>query len=152
MHLTVGTSVIACNLFKSLPVRRQVYKTNKKCKEELKRIEDLIISYAIIKPTVRFCLKHNKCLIWQKCQVADVGSALSVAFGHAVFSQMMTIAYNCEDPVFNLRGYIPKYQSNDELTGRSSSDRCFIYVNQRPIYFKNISQVCCYFYLLNYLK
>ncbi|EDV21050.1 uncharacterized protein TRIADDRAFT_30981 [Trichoplax adhaerens] len=146
-HYGQGTSIIACNLFKSLPVRRQVYKTNKKCKEELKRIEDLIISYAIIKPTVRFCLKHNKSVIWQKCQVADIGSAISVAFGRAVFSEMITINYKGEDPAFSLRGYIPKNYSNDELTGRSNSDRCFIYINQRPVMFKGVLQAIKHHYL-----
>ena len=47
-------------LFKNLPVRRQFYSNTKKCKEELKKVQDLLVAYAIIKPELRVTFTHNK--------------------------------------------------------------------------------------------
>ena len=55
-----GTTVSALKLFKNLPVRRQYYSSTKKCKEELKKVQDLLMAYAIIKPALRLTLVHNK--------------------------------------------------------------------------------------------
>lgn len=55
-----GTTVSALKLFKNLPVRRQYYSSNRKCKEELKKVQDLLTTYAIIKPDLRLTLVHNK--------------------------------------------------------------------------------------------
>ncbi|XP_042350358.1 PMS1 protein homolog 1 isoform X2 [Plectropomus leopardus] len=62
-HLGQGTTVSALKLFKNLPVRRQYYSSTKKCKEELKKVQDLLMAYAIIKPDLRLTLLHNKILL-----------------------------------------------------------------------------------------
>uniref|UniRef100_A0A668AEY9 PMS1 homolog 1, mismatch repair system component n=1 Tax=Myripristis murdjan TaxID=586833 RepID=A0A668AEY9_9TELE len=62
-HLGQGTTVSVLKLFKNLPVRRQYYTSTKKCKEELKKVQDLLIAYAVIKPALRFTLTHNKILL-----------------------------------------------------------------------------------------
>uniref|UniRef100_A0A8C1VPI6 PMS1 homolog 1, mismatch repair system component n=1 Tax=Cyprinus carpio TaxID=7962 RepID=A0A8C1VPI6_CYPCA len=59
-HLGEGTTVCAANLFKNLPVRRQYYSNSKKCKEELKRVQNLLMAYAVVKPELRITLSHNK--------------------------------------------------------------------------------------------
>ncbi|XP_073162258.1 PMS1 protein homolog 1 isoform X4 [Lepidochelys kempii] len=59
-HLGQGTTVAALKLFKNLPVRKQFYSTVKKCKEELKKIQDLLMAYGIIKPELRIIFTHNK--------------------------------------------------------------------------------------------
>ncbi|XP_074974122.1 PMS1 protein homolog 1 isoform X3 [Caretta caretta] len=58
--ITKGTTVAALKLFKNLPVRKQFYSTVKKCKEELKKIQDLLMAYGIIKPELRIIFTHNK--------------------------------------------------------------------------------------------
>ena len=58
-----GTTVGVLKLFKHLPVRRQYYANVKKCKEELKNVQDLLMAYAIIKPELRLTLTHNKVLL-----------------------------------------------------------------------------------------
>lgn len=55
-----GTTVSALKLFKNLPVRRQYYSSNRKCKEELKKVQDLLTTYGIIKPDLRLALVHNR--------------------------------------------------------------------------------------------
>ena len=57
--------MLASNLFKNLPVRKQYYNTAKKKKDELKKVEDLVTSYSVIRHDVRLTLRHNKELLWQ---------------------------------------------------------------------------------------
>ncbi|XP_028621607.1 PMS1 protein homolog 1 isoform X2 [Grammomys surdaster] len=59
-HLGQGTTVTALKLFKNLPVRKQFYSTAKKCKDELKNVQDLLISYGVLKPDIRIIFVHNK--------------------------------------------------------------------------------------------
>ncbi|KAM6174745.1 PMS1 protein homolog 1 isoform 6-T6 [Erethizon dorsatum] len=59
-HLGQGTTVTALRLFKNLPVRKQFYSTAKKCKDEIKKVQDLLISYGILKPDLRIVFVHNK--------------------------------------------------------------------------------------------
>nr|KAF6274377.1 PMS1-like protein 1, mismatch repair system component [Pipistrellus kuhlii] len=59
-HLGQGTTVTALRLFKNLPVRKQFYSTTKKCKDEIKKVLDLLISYGILKPDLRILFIHNK--------------------------------------------------------------------------------------------
>lgn len=58
--LSTGTTVTALRLFKNLPVRKQFYSTAKKCKDEIKKIQDLLMSYGILKPDLRIVFVHNK--------------------------------------------------------------------------------------------
>ena len=59
-YLPTGTTVTALKLFKNLPVRKQFYSTAKKCKDELKNVQDLLISYGVLKPDMRIIFVHNK--------------------------------------------------------------------------------------------
>lgn len=68
-YLPTGTTVTALRLFKNLPVRKQFYSTAKKCKEEIKKIQDLLISYGILKPDLRIIFIHNKVSIIMLLQV-----------------------------------------------------------------------------------
>ncbi|XP_038645085.1 PMS1 protein homolog 1 isoform X2 [Scyliorhinus canicula] len=59
-HVGQGTTVTVLKLFKNIPVRKQFYSTVKKCKEELKKVQDLLMAYGIIKPDLRIVFTHNK--------------------------------------------------------------------------------------------
>ncbi|XP_019482039.1 PREDICTED: PMS1 protein homolog 1 isoform X7 [Hipposideros armiger] len=59
-HLGQGTTVTVLRLFKNLPVRKQFYSTAKKCKDEIKKVHDLLISYGVLKPDLRILFIHNK--------------------------------------------------------------------------------------------
>ncbi|XP_074926153.1 PMS1 protein homolog 1 isoform X2 [Chelonoidis abingdonii] len=108
-HLGQGTTVAALKLFKNLPVRKQFYSTVKKCKEELKKIQDLLMAYGIIKPELRIIFTHNKVL---------------------------------------LSGFLPKPESDNSLTSLSSSERSFIYINNRPVHQKEILKLVRRYYNL----
>ncbi|XP_054237035.1 PMS1 protein homolog 1 isoform X4 [Indicator indicator] len=108
-HLGQGTTVTVLKLFKNLPVRKQFYSTTRKCKEELKKVQDLLTAYGIIKPELRITLTHNK---------------------------------------INLSGFLPKAESDSSLTSLSSSERSFIFVNNRPVQQKEILKLIRQYYSL----
>ncbi|XP_027533903.1 PMS1 protein homolog 1 isoform X3 [Neopelma chrysocephalum] len=97
-HLGQGTTVTVLNLFKNLPVRKQFYSTSRKCKEELKKVQDLLTAYGIIKPDLRVTLIHNKAVIWQKTRVSDHKMACMSVLGTAVMGSMVPFQHCCEYP------------------------------------------------------
>ncbi|XP_069839625.1 PMS1 protein homolog 1 isoform X2 [Dendropsophus ebraccatus] len=97
-HLGQGTTVSVMKLFKNLPVRKQYYSTAKKCKEELKKIQDLLICYGLIKPDVRMVLVHNKVVLWQKNKASDHKMALISVLGTSVMNAMAPFQHHCENP------------------------------------------------------
>ncbi|XP_009993555.1 PREDICTED: PMS1 protein homolog 1 [Chaetura pelagica] len=141
-----GTTVTVLNLFKNLPVRKQCYSANKKCKEELKKIQDLVIAYGIIKPELRITLSHNKAVIWQKTRVSNHKMAFMSVLGTAVMSSMVPFQHCCEDPEINISGFLPKAQSDSSLTSLSSSEKSFIFVNSRPVHQKEILKLIRQYY------
>uniref|UniRef100_A0A8C7SMF1 DNA mismatch repair protein S5 domain-containing protein n=1 Tax=Oncorhynchus mykiss TaxID=8022 RepID=A0A8C7SMF1_ONCMY len=46
--------------FKNLPVRKQYCANMNKCKEEQKKVQDLLMAYATVKPEPRLTLTHSK--------------------------------------------------------------------------------------------
>ncbi|ELW66599.1 PMS1 protein like protein 1 [Tupaia chinensis] len=96
-HLGQGTTVTALKIFKNLPVRKQFYSSAKKCKDEIKKVQDLLISYGILKPNLRIIFIHNKAVIWQKTRVSDHKMALMSVLGTAVMSHMESFQYHCEE-------------------------------------------------------
>ena len=148
-----GTTVTACNLFKNMPVRKQFYGNTKKCREELKKVEDLVIAFALIQPQLRILLRHNKSVVWQKSKVTNYRTALISVLGASVFSQMEQV--HCVDEQdgcgLEILGYLPKVGSDSNMMSRVGSDRCFIYVNDRPVVFKQVLQVRVAVFLITYM-
>jgi DNA mismatch repair protein PMS1 len=81
-----------------MPVRRQFYNTNKKKKEELKKMEDLIVAFSVILPKVRFTLTHDKEKVVQKNGVPDCRTALLGIMGKNVLSNLVYKSVELEDP------------------------------------------------------
>ncbi|XP_055427926.1 PMS1 protein homolog 1 isoform X2 [Bubalus kerabau] len=137
-HLGQGTTVTALRLFKNLPVRKQFYSTAKKCKDEIKKIQDLLISYGILKPDVRIVFIHNKAIIWQKTRVSDHKMALMSVLGTAVMGNMESFQYHCEESQIFLSGFLPKHDADHSCTSLSTPERSFIFINSRPVHQKDI--------------
>uniref|UniRef100_A0A8C6TDB2 PMS1 homolog 1, mismatch repair system component n=1 Tax=Neogobius melanostomus TaxID=47308 RepID=A0A8C6TDB2_9GOBI len=140
-HLGQGTTVSVQRLFKNLPVRRQFYSNTKKCKEELKRVQDVLTAFAIVKPELRVTLYHNKVMLWQKSKMADHRSALVATLGPNVVSHLQPFHHRHEDPEIILDGFLPKPGADFTLTSSSSADKAFIYVNDRPVQQKEITKL-----------
>ncbi|RMC18389.1 hypothetical protein DUI87_04275 [Hirundo rustica rustica] len=149
-HLGQGTTVTVLNLFRNFPVRKQFYSTNRKCKEELKKVQELLTAYGIIKPDLRITLTHNKAVIWQKTRVSDHKMACMSVLGTAVMSSMVPFQHCCEYPEvlaqINLFGFLPKAESDSSLTSLSSSEKSFIFINNRPVLQKEILKLIRQYY------
>jgi len=81
----IGTVIKIVNLFKKLPVRKQMYSSKKHCVNDLRRIENIVKSLAAIQQNVRVSLIHNKSVLWQMTSAID----LTVTFGQ-IWSSSMT--------------------------------------------------------------
>ncbi|KAF6738651.1 PMS1-like protein 1 [Oryzias melastigma] len=149
-HLGCGTSVTVLKLFKNLPVRRQYYSSTKKCKEELKKVQDLLITYAIIKPELRLSLVHNKVVVWQKTKVADNRSALLATLGPSVVANLLQCHQEQEEPEIVLDGFLPKPGADYSSTSSSTPDKAFLYVNNRPVQLKEIMKLLRQHYCAQY--
>lgn len=140
-HLSQGTTVAVTNIFKNLPVRKQFFKSSKRCKEELKRVEDLLIGFGLAHCGLRLTLKHNKCLVWQKIQTGDFKSNVSLIFGAALFQQLTPVHYQCFSPMVKIRAFVPRPGADLSLVSRSTPDKIYLLVNQRCVIVKPIIQV-----------
>ncbi|XP_060733086.1 PMS1 protein homolog 1 [Tachysurus vachellii] len=145
-HLGQGTTVCALKLFKNLPVRRQYYSNSKKCKDELKKVQDLLMAYALIKPELRVVFTHNKAVIWQKSKVSDHGAALMAVLGSSTAANLLPVRHHHEQAEISIEGYFPKPNSDLGATSSSTSDKTFIYVNNRPVNQKDILKLVKQYY------
>lgn len=149
-HLGQGTTVSVLKLFKNLPVRRQYYSSTKKCKEELKKVQDLMMAYAIIKPDLRLTLVHNKVVVWQKAKVADHRSALIATLGSSTIANLLPCHHHQEQPKIFLEGFFPKAGADCSSTSSSNPDKTFIFVNNRPVHHKDIMKMLRQHYAAQY--
>ncbi|KAM5267680.1 PMS1 protein homolog 1 isoform 7-T11 [Hipposideros larvatus] len=151
-HLGQGTTVTVLRLFKNLPVRKQFYSTAKKCKDEIKKVHDLLISYGVLKPDLRILFIHNKAVIWQKTRVSDHKMALMSVLGTAVMNNMEFFQYHCEESQIHLTGFLPKHDADHSFTSLSTPEKSFIFINSRPIHQKDILKLIRRYYSLKCLK
>ncbi|KAM9663946.1 PMS1 protein homolog 1 isoform 1-T3 [Trichechus inunguis] len=151
-HLGQGTTVTALRLFKNLPVRKQFYSTAKKCKEEIKKVQDLLISYGILKPYLRIIFIHNKAVIWQKSRVSDHKMALMSILGTAIMGNMEYFQHHSEESQIYLSGFLPKHDADHSLTSLSTPERSFIFINNRPIHQRDILKLIRHYYNVKFLK
>ncbi|XP_054644136.1 PMS1 protein homolog 1 isoform X2 [Dunckerocampus dactyliophorus] len=151
-HIGQGTTVCALKLFKNLPVRRQYYSSAKRCKDELKKVQDLMMAYAIIKPGLRLTLTHNKVVLWQKAKVADHRSALLAALGSSAVVNLLPCHHRQEEPEIFLDGFFPKPGAEYSSTSTSVPGKTFVYVNNRPVHQKDILKMLRQHYTAQYAE
>ncbi|XP_029967537.1 PMS1 protein homolog 1 [Salarias fasciatus] len=149
-HLGQGTTVSVAKLFKNLPVRRQYYSSVKKRKEELRKVQELLVAYAIVKPHLRLLLLHNKVVVWQKAKVADDRSALLAALGPAAVANLLPCHHRHEEPEIFLEGFFPKPGSDYSSTSSSGPEKTFIFINNRPVQHKEIMKLLRQHYTAQY--
>uniref|UniRef100_A0A8C8I9W3 PMS1 homolog 1, mismatch repair system component n=1 Tax=Oncorhynchus tshawytscha TaxID=74940 RepID=A0A8C8I9W3_ONCTS len=154
-HLGQGTTVCVLKLFKNLPVRRQYYVNTKKCKEELKKVQDLLMAYAIIKPELRLTLTHNKVVLWQKAKVSDHRMALMATLGPNAVAHLLPVHHQQPEVSQTLTpividGFFPRPGMDCSLASSSNPDKTFIFVNDRPVHQKDILKVVRQHFLAQY--
>ncbi|CAC5410750.1 PMS1 [Mytilus coruscus] len=140
-HLTQGTTVTATGLFKNIPVRRQFYNTNKKKKEEIKRIEDLLVAFSIILPKVRFTLNHDKERLFQKNGCPDIRTAMLSILGRNVLNCLVQKTVQLEDLKITIDMFLPNPASDVLITSKSDNSRCICAINRRPVHLKDMEKL-----------
>ena len=148
-HLGVGTTITAAKIFHSLPVRRQRNKQPKMCREELKKVEHLLLAFGLASPRTRFFLRHGKTCVWQKAESGDFKSNLHLVFGPAVLQQMQTFSEQFFDPMLKVFGCMPRpltllrpqATASPMLVSRATPERIFVLVNRRPVFNKQLVKV-----------
>uniref|UniRef100_A0A1B6CZP1 DNA mismatch repair protein S5 domain-containing protein n=1 Tax=Clastoptera arizonana TaxID=38151 RepID=A0A1B6CZP1_9HEMI len=83
-----GTIVTVTDLFKCLPVRKQLMSSSRRSSEELKKVENIVKSLAVIHPKLRVTLTHNKFLIWQKISVSNLLQSVRQILPQSVVKQL----------------------------------------------------------------
>jgi DNA mismatch repair protein PMS1 len=89
-----GTLIVASQLFYNVPVRKQYYSTAKTKKDELSKVEDLLLNFGLIHPQLHLSLHHNRSPVWQKSRAADFIANIHQVLGHSICSQMEFIKEN----------------------------------------------------------
>ncbi|XP_072179447.1 PMS1 protein homolog 1-like [Diadema setosum] len=141
-----GTTVTAARLFHNIPVRKQYYGSAKRRQEELRRVEDLLLTFGVVRPSVRFSLSHNKCVIWQKNRAPDLRAALLNTVGSNVMGQLQYVEKSHAESQVEIQGYLPKLHSDPHLVTRSTDDRVWTSVNGRPVLLKDVTKVVKQYY------
>ncbi|XP_057707470.1 PMS1 protein homolog 1 [Corythoichthys intestinalis] len=149
-HLGQGTTVSVLKLFKNVPVRRQYFSSAKRCKDEVKKVQDLLVAYAIIIPDLRLTLTHNKVVIWQKAKAADHRSALLATLGSNTVANLLPCHHHQEEAEIFLEGFFPKPGADVSSTSTAVPDKTFIYVNDRPVHHKDIIKLLRQHYAAQY--
>ena len=140
--ITKGTVIKAFDIFQNLPVRKNFYKKKERQKEDLKKIENFIWSYGIIHPNLRISLLHNKHQIALKTSCNSLMKCAQQCFGVEVFSKLELLQLNYEEESVEADLIIAKNEpGNIENCSRSTNERTFVYVNQRPVVSKSLEKV-----------
>lgn len=91
-HLSQGTLISTTSLFWNVPVRKQFYQAPKRKKDELVKVEELLLSYGLIRPELHLSLHHEHSLVWQKNRATDFKANILQTLGHSICSNMEFIS------------------------------------------------------------
>ncbi|EFN86167.1 PMS1 protein-like protein 1 [Harpegnathos saltator] len=87
-HRSTGTTVQAKNLFKQLPVRRQMIINTRRANQNIKLLETLIQSFSICKPNIRIQFRIDNNVIFAKPSLNNIKEAACHVLGRKITSNM----------------------------------------------------------------
>ncbi|KAK3922476.1 PMS1 protein-like protein 1 [Frankliniella fusca] len=134
-----GTTVVVLNLFKNLPVRRQYLGTSRKAQEELKQVEMVVKSLAVIKPSIRVSLFHNKHMIWQKTPCSSLQNSFSQLVGYSCFQHLEHLCWQSGEVAVEM--LVPKRDCDISVIAKSTPSFSFVFVNTRPVTYKKVLKI-----------
>jgi len=132
----IGTTVCARKLFDSEPVRKEHAERDS---SQAKKIKDLVIEYALIRPDISFKLSDSTrpTVIFHGNTVKD---ALTEFFNILPREQLCPIHFIQPEPKhFTIDSYFPSCTEKQVI--RASNDLQFIFVNTRPVDIISIKKV-----------
>ncbi|KAJ8686741.1 hypothetical protein QAD02_022535 [Eretmocerus hayati] len=137
-HGLTGTTVQMKNLFKHMPVRRNILNNKKRISQEIKAVELLLKNYAICKPSVRIMYRVNSNIVFTKPSCKTIKEAIKSVLGLQIFSKLFQMENTSTETKMQL--FIPKKEIKD-CTEVSQTGLQFLCVNDRPIKSKEIEKI-----------
>lgn len=121
--MPVGTTITIDNLFHSIPARKKFLKSKR---TEFRQIADIVTSFALAFPSIRFSLTHNKRLLFDLPKKQEFSERLKVILGSNIVNNLISI--KDEDSYIKLSGFISKPQLITQ-----NLNKHFIFVNNRRV-------------------
>lgn len=92
--ILLGTTVQVKNLFKQIPVRRQLITNTRRANQAVKLLETLVQAFGICKPNLRIQLRVNNNVIFTKPSLNNIKEAASHIFGRKIMCHMEWVEPN----------------------------------------------------------
>lgn len=135
-HRSTGTTVQVKEIFKQMPVRRQII--TKKANQDIKNLECLIKCYAICKFFVRISYKIDNKIIFIKPSTNSFEESIAYILGKKITCNMDWIDITDTDIKMKLMVPLKTVKNDFELF---QSDSQYIFVNNRPIKYKELEKI-----------
>jgi DNA mismatch repair protein MutL len=123
MGMPVGTAITIQNLFSTVPARKKFLKTQR---TEFRHIVELISSYALAYPHIRFTLIHNKKIILDLSKNMTLPNRIEKILGASLLTQLLPIT--AEPSYVQIQGFIARPQISV-----STQSKQYIFVNKRLV-------------------
>ncbi|KAJ9066243.1 ATP-binding mismatch repair protein, variant 2 [Entomophthora muscae] len=136
-----GTTCQVTDLFKPFPVRyREFIKNSKK---DYGKAVQLLYAYALTTQPVRFKVtsidsKGKSAQVFATTGSKDLLANFTSLFGNAASSNLKPFSFSLLSGKYLIHGLLSKIQAG---SGRSSGDRQFIFINNRPCQLAKVSKV-----------
>ena len=135
---TNGTIIKAFNLFENMPVRRNYFKKTNRQKEDLKKTEIVLWSFAFVHPGLRISFHHNNQSILIKTACDSLLKASQEVFGLEVATGLQRFQLEFEN--FTIDCLLPKMDSMESCS-KTTNESLFVYVNKRPVTLKPFEKI-----------
>lgn len=101
-------------------------------------MEDVVVSLALIHPRCRVLLRVDQQSVLNKPASVDYAESVLGVFGTELADQLGPVAFKSDDGYLEIKGFLPKPNTDVSLVSRNKNSRCYLYVNQRPVAPKDI--------------
>ncbi|XP_025425614.1 PMS1 protein homolog 1-like isoform X2 [Sipha flava] len=132
-HHQRGTVIKIVDLFKNLPVRKQLYNSKKYCVNDLRRIENIIKSLYAIQQNIRVSLVHNKCVLWQMSPVSDIKITFGQIWSSSMTKYVKHLQFSNEEMKIDIVLPVQNIDVQNCFFTTNIADSIYLYVNKRPI-------------------
>lgn len=79
-------------------MRRSYYSTGRRCQDELRRVDDCLVAFAVVRCAFRMSFRHNGTVVWTKAATSDVQHSLAAVVGSKAVAAMKHIQRSSPHP------------------------------------------------------
>ena len=79
-------------------MRRSYYSIGRRCQDELRRVDDCLVAFAVVRCSLRMSFRHNGTVVWTKAATSDVQHSLAAVVGSKAVAAMKHIQRNSLHP------------------------------------------------------